>query len=218
MCIVSIFSEGNGDFILTHNRDESRLRPFSKEIKTSNFKGQQWTGPVDLVSGGTWIYYSDKYVCCILNGAYKKHSHRPPYKMSRGLMILKILKYHSIDDFSENFNPKGIEEFTMIMLGLESAEKKILVWDGKEKFLEDHSHEKLIVRSSTPLYSETEKDFHFKSFNSLKNHTPEKIFELHNQLKMLSNNRFETVQTTSITQISYKENNCKLKFCPIQTD
>lgn len=215
MCIVSIFSKSNGDFLLTHNRDESHLRPFSDEIKTNEYFGHRWTGPVDLVSGGTWIYYSEEFVCCVLNGGYQKHHHRPPYRMSRGLLILELLKYNSINEFIKEIELNEIEPFTMIMLSQKSVEKKILVWDGKEKFIEDHSDQKLIVRSSTPLYTAEDKKTHYRAFSKLENISEGSVFELHDQLKMLPNSKFPTVQTTSITQISHSENQIGLKFCPI---
>src|SRR5690606_16721705 len=55
LCIVSIYSEPSGDFILTQNRDESVLRPSSETIETREVYGEKFTGPVDLVSNGTWI-------------------------------------------------------------------------------------------------------------------------------------------------------------------
>ncbi|MGB6092131.1 MAG: NRDE family protein [Moheibacter sp.] len=215
MCIVSIFSKDNGDFLLTHNRDESRLRPFSNQVHNSEYHQKKWIGPVDLVSGGTWIYYSLKYAACILNGGYVKHSHRPPYRMSRGLLILELLRYNSIDQFISVTDLEGIEPFTMMMLNMNSTEKKILVWNGSQRFVEDRSSEQLIVRSSTPLYTVQEKSVHYNSFEEIENPTPERVFELHDHLKMLPNHQFETVQTTSITQISHQHHQTDLKFCPI---
>ncbi|MDD3457982.1 MAG: NRDE family protein [Weeksellaceae bacterium] len=215
MCIVSIFSNETGDFLLTHNRDESRLRPFSEQIQTAEYHHKNWTGPLDLVSGGTWIYYSDEYACCILNGAYDKHSHRPPYRLSRGLLILELLNYSSIDQFIDRVNLKKIEPFTMIMLKLRTVEKKILVWDGTERFVEDLSDEKLIVRSSSPLYSPDEKSAHFKAFNELESVDSEGVFELHERIKLLPGQIHQIVQTTSITQIEHCNQHTKLKFCPI---
>lgn len=215
MCIVSIFSDNQGNFILTHNRDETILRPSSDEIQTREIFNQSFTGPMDFVSGGTWIYHSENYVVCILNGAYEKHTHRPPYKMSRGLVILELLKYNSIDEFIDKVNLMEIEPFTMIMLNRISNEKKILVWDEIQKHKEDVSDEKLIVRSSSPLYSVEEKELHKKAFENLDNQIPDVIFQLQDDLKMLENNKFPTVQTTSITQIAQNNQQIDLKFCPI---
>lgn len=218
MCIVSIFSSGKNDFILTHNRDESHFRPTSNEIFTETINEKEYTAPKDLVSGGTWIFYSEEYVCCILNGEYKIHSHQPPYRKSRGLVLIDLLNYHSIDEFVEKVDLEGIEPFTMIMLNRKINEKKILVWDEKAKHLEDHSKENLIIRSSSPLYTIDEKLSHIEKFKKLKNQDSDTIFKLHKELIMLPNDKFETVQTTSITQINVKNQQIKLKYCPISHD
>ncbi len=215
MCIVSIFSDNLGNFILTHNRDETILRPSSDGIQTHEIFSKSFTGPMDLVSGGTWIYYSENYAVCILNGAYEKHSHRPPYRMSRGLVILQLLKYNSMDGFIDEVNLDGIEPFTMIMLNRNSDEKKILVWDEIQKYKEDVSEEKIIVRSSSPLYSIEEKSSHKQAFENLEKLDSQTIFQLQDELKMLENNKFPTVQTTSITQIIQNHQQIDLKFCPI---
>lgn len=218
MCIVSIFSSGKNDFILTHNRDESHFRPTSNEIFTETINDKEYTAPKDLVSGGTWIFYSEEYVCCILNGEYKIHSHQPPYRKSRGLVLIDLLNYHSIDEFVEKVDLEGIEPFTMIMLNRKINEKKILVWDEKTKHLEDHSNENLIIRSSSPLYTIDEKLSHIEKFKKLRNQDSDEIFKLHKELMMLPNDKFETVQTTSITQINVKNQQIKLKYCPISHD
>lgn len=215
LCIVSIFSESPGNFILTQNRDESILRPSSDNFQTRKIHGCEYTGPVDLVSEGTWIYYAENFVCCILNGGYENHSHRPPYRMSRGLIILELLKYNSIDEFMEAINLDGIEPFTMVMLNRYSDEKKILVWDELKKHREDLSGQNLIARSSSTLYSESEKEIHRRAFENLTNKSQESIFDLQEELKMLENKKYPTVQSTSITQIIQTENLIKLKFCPI---
>lgn len=215
MCIVSIYTKKNGDFIFTQNRDESYLRPTSDEVQKKEIYNQIYYGPMDEVSGGTWMYYSENYVCSILNGAYKKHTMNPPYRMSRGLLILELLKYPSIDTFIKEINLEGIEPFMMIMIHRLTKEKKILVWDEVNKHTEDVSEERLIVRSSSPLYTNHEKEIHKKKFENLSPIDPEKIFELQDELKMLPNDRFPTIQTTSITQIVSLNNQLKLKFCPI---
>lgn len=215
MCIVSIFSNEKGDFVLTQNRDETHLRPTSNIIEEREMNGKVFTGPVDLVSGGTWIYYSEKYVACILNGAYQKHAHKPPYRMSRGLIILELLKYNSIDEFIKEIDLEGIEPFTLIMIDRFELEKKILVWDEYKKYEEDVSRERLIVRSSSTLYTEEEKQKHKDSILNLKSCEPEAVFNLQNKIKMVENNKFPTVRTTSITQIIQENKKINLKFCPV---
>src|SRR5690606_30282005 len=162
-----------------------------------------------------WTYYSDDFVVCILNGAYKKHQHRPPYRKSRGLIILELMNYKSIEEFVEKINLNRIEPFTMMMLNLNSTEKKVLVWDGTEKSIENHSSEKLIVRSSSTLYDDSEKQRHKIIFENADSINPEKIMEIHKEIKMNENPVFPGVITTSITQIIKNGNTINLKFCPI---
>lgn len=218
MCILSIFSKTNGDFILTQNRDESIYRPTSPNVETREFYGQKATGPIDLNSGGTWIYYTDKYVVCVLNGAYENHSHLPPYRMSRGLVILELLKFNSIEEFISEINLNGIEPFTMVMIDLKLNQKKILVWDGKQKFIENLSDEKLVARSSSTLYNTSEKLYHKINFKELDLIIPDHIYKLHQKLAMPKNDKFPIVQSTSITQIIHSGEKTNLKFCPIQIE
>lgn len=216
MCILSIFSKPNGDFILTQNRDESIYRPTSPDVLEREFHGQKVTSPIDLNSGGTWIYYAQKYTVCVLNGGYENHSHRPPYRMSRGLVILELLKFSSVEEFIAQIDLNEIEPFTMIMIDLEFNQKQILVWNGKEKFIENLSEEKLIVRSSSTLYDNSEKLYHKGNFESLNSINPEEIYKVHQKLAMLKNDKFPIVQSTSITQIIHSGKNTNLKFCPIE--
>lgn len=215
MCILSIFSKPNGDFILTHNRDESIYRKTSPDVEQRNFYGQKVTGPVDLNSGGTWIYHTQQYAVCVLNGAYEKHAHRPPYRMSRGLVILELLKYDSADKFIKEAYLDDIEPFTMVIVDIREHRKQILVWDGSRKFTENRSDDHLVVRSSSTLYDESEKAFHRDNFEKLENINPENIYELHLRLAMPKNEKFPVVQSTSVTQIIHSENVVQLKFCPI---
>lgn len=216
MCILSIFSKPGGGFILTQNRDESIYRQTSPHILEREFYGKIVTGPVDLNSGGTWIYYTDKYAVCVLNGGYEKHSHRPPYRMSRGLAILELLKFNSIKEFISEIDLGQIEPFTMVIIDLHKNQKQILVWDGDRKFIENLSDEKLIVRSSSTLYNDSEKLYHKQNFEELDLIGPEEIYKIHQKLAMPENDKFPNVQSTSITQIIHSQKNTDLKFCPIE--
>lgn len=216
MCILSIFSKPNGDFILTQNRDESIYRPTSPNVETREFHGQKVTSPIDLNSGGTWIYYTEKYVVCVLNGGYENHSHLPPYRMSRGLVILELLKFSSVEEFIAQIDLNEIEPFTMVMINLKSNQKHILVWNGKDKFIENLSNENLIVCSSSTLYDNSEKLYHKGNFESLNSINPEEIYKVHQKLAMPKNEKFPIVQSTSITQIIHSGKNTNLKFCPIE--
>lgn len=215
MCIVSIFFEEEGDFILTHNRDEYIFRPFSEKVENKEKFGHPYSAPTDLVSGGTWIYDSSRFVACVLNGAYKPHKHHPPYRLSRGLLILELLHYSSLEEFIEKVDLEGIEPFTMIMVDKLNRDAKILVWDEYRRYTEELKGQKVVVRASSPLYTESEKERIELIFKKMKDPGPEEIFETHNRLKMTDNKEIPFVKTTSITQIEYKKERTHMKFCPI---
>lgn len=215
MCIVSLFFEEGGEFILTHNRDESIFRPFSKSTETNERFGQPYTAPLDLVSGGTWIYYSPQFAACILNGAYKPHMHTPPYRLSRGLLILELLKYTGLGEFISEVDLNGIEPFTMIMIDKLNQDARILVWDETLKHTEDLSGHEIVVRASSPLYTAKEKEELVEIFKTMKHPEPDELFELHDRLKMTDNKDVPIVKTTSITQIVHRNGESHMKFCPI---
>lgn len=216
MCILSVYSPNSKEFILTQNRDESIYRKASDKVQTRIIHNQEVIGPIDLNSDGTWIYHTSNYAICVLNGAYQKHSHLPPYRLSRGLVILELLKFSSVEDFFQNYNFEGIEPFTMVIIDLHQFQKYIIVWDGIQKFLENHTSEKWIVRSSSTLYNEEEKLFHRTEIENITQPDENSLFEIHHKLKMLENEKYKSVQTTSITQIIFDGNQAKLKFCPIK--
>lgn len=215
MCIVSIFFEEKGDFILTHNRDEYIFRPFSEKVEIKEKFGQQFNAPIDLVSGGTWIYDSAQFSACVLNGAYKPHMHNPPYRLSRGLLILELLKFKFLEEFIDKVDLEGIEPFTMMMIDKFHRDAKILVWDEKQRHTEDLKGQKMVVRASSPLYTQEERETLQQTFKRLENPGPDEIFELHDRLKMTDNKEIPIVKTTSITQIVYENGESGMKFCPI---
>lgn len=215
MCIVSIFFEEDGGFTLTHNRDESIFRPFSENTETQKKYGQLYTAPLDLVSGGTWIYYSSQFAACILNGAYKPHMHDPPYRLSRGLLILELLRYRSLGEFIAEVDLSGIEPFTMIMIDKLNHDAKILVWDEVQKHSEDLNGHKVVIRASSPLYTAVEKQEVNEIFMKMKHPDPDEIFEMHDRLKMTDNKDIPILKTTSITQIVHRNGKSHMKFCPI---
>jgi hypothetical protein len=132
MCTVTYLPLGNNNFILTSNRDETPLR---KTIPPKEYleNGIQLTYPKDALAGGTWIGLSEKKrLVCLLNGGFKTHIRKTPYKMSRGIIVKKILLEEDAVSFVRTFNFKGIEPFTLILVDwLEDLKTYEFVWDGK---------------------------------------------------------------------------------------
>jgi uncharacterized protein with NRDE domain len=85
----------NNKIIVTSNRDEAVLRT-AIPPKTYLIDGKKITFPKDPKAGGTWYAVAENGILLVLlNGAEEKHEHQPPYKRSRGLVVLEIISSDS---------------------------------------------------------------------------------------------------------------------------
>ncbi len=101
--------------MLTSNRDEAPERS-PQNLTRLQAAAQTLCFPRDEGAGGTWIAMSDAgRVVCVLNGAFEKHRHRPPYRRSRGLMVLDSFHFAKAEDFFAHYTFEGMEPFTLIM-------------------------------------------------------------------------------------------------------
>lgn len=123
--------------------------------------------PIDSEKGGTWIATSQAgRVTVLLNGAFKRHNHLPPYRKSRGLVVLDTFEYANLETFFQQYDLDGIEPFTLVILeSLSSSDLIDFRWDGEKKHLRHHSASVPAVWSSASLYSKdiikhTEERFH----------------------------------------------------------
>jgi len=209
MCTVTYIPRGDHKFILTSNRDENRRRTTSLLV-TRLVGKEQVLFPVDPISGGSWIAISQSSrVAGILNGAFEKHRHIPPYKRSRGLILLDFFKTSGITQFITQWEFEGVEPFTMVMY-----QPDLLVefrWDGVQKHSKQISLDEPHIWSSSTLYNQhtiTKRSDWFANWYK-QNQKPnfEKLMQFHryggkpdphNGLVM---NRDNKVQTLSITGI-----------------
>lgn len=150
MCTVTFLPIGDKDFVLTSNRDESPARR-TIEPRIYEDEGIRLLYPKDELAGGSWIGTSSRNrVLCVLNGGYTFHERKPPYKTSRGLIMIELLKTEDLIGFIREFDWSGIEPFTLIAVdwnhGLHLYE---LVWDGKKENLTKLKPEPRIWSSST---------------------------------------------------------------------
>ena len=133
MCTVSFIPNPEG-FILTSTRDEvihrETLSPAFYQIS-----GRNLLFPKDILSGGTWIATDgDQLSVCLLNGAWSNHQKQEGYRMSRGLIPLKVFDYPSFEVFSNEFDFDQIEPFTLIGGKDSESDENLLElrWDGSE--------------------------------------------------------------------------------------
>lgn len=152
MCTVTYIPTKKNNFIFTSNRDEAPKRSATGVIEKS-IEGKVLLYPKDALANGTWISISNKnQLVCILNGAFIKHKHRPPYRLSRGIMALDFFKYPTANDFFEKFEFDGMEPFTMIIF--DDGRLHEFRWDEKEKHIAHLDTSKQYIWSSCTLFTE----------------------------------------------------------------
>ena len=220
MCTVTYLPLKEGGFILTSNRDESPIRNTIPPKKYDE-DGVEMVYPKDVLAGGTWIGVSDKNrLVCLLNGGFEKHQRNQQYRMSRGVVVKKILSVDNPVAYIQEFDFYDIEPFTIVLVDWNSDLKGYeLVWDGKKKHVQQLSQEPKIWSSST-LYDESMKEDRKKWFEEWLSHHSEfdqgEILKFHlstdkgtegTTLKM----KRPFVETVSVTSIK-KDKTISIKY------
>ncbi|MEM6380648.1 MAG: NRDE family protein [Bacteroidota bacterium] len=209
MCTVTFVPQKGQGFILTSNRDEQASRSPENITKTTLYD-QQMLFPRDTEAGGTWIAVSDQNkVVCLLNGAFDLHRRTPPYRKSRGIMVLESFEYDSLQEFAENYDFENLEPFTFVLI--DNGTLAELRWDGTKKHYKKLDNRQMHIWSSATLYdAETRKrrEVWFEDWKKThENYNLSSILDFHknagdgdpwNDVIM---NRLGMVQTVSITNV-----------------
>ena len=156
MCVVTYLPEADGGFILTSNRDESVRRSAAIPPRRYLVGAQLITFPKDAQAGGTWVATTERRTLCLLNGAFQKHAHHPPYRRSRGLVVLDAFSYDSPCTFANAYDFTDIEPFTLIMVDEVNDVPTLheLRWDGTKTHFKCLPADRPCIWSSVTLYSE----------------------------------------------------------------
>ncbi|GJM35784.1 MAG: hypothetical protein DHS20C18_47850 [Saprospiraceae bacterium] len=219
MCTVTYLPLGGNHFVITSNRDEQPARS-PKRISIMETQGMQLCFPQDT-SGGSWIAISNtNRVVCLLNGAFEKHHHEPPYKRSRGLMLLDFFEFPNAEKFFSTYDFEGMEPFTMIIV--DDGKLFELRWDEKKIHQTKLDHTTGFLWSSATLYDASVKKKRQGWFEQWKgqhqNFSPESILRFHqtagdgdpwNDVIM---NRAGIVRTVSITQVIKSTGQLKMDY------
>lgn len=231
MCTVSYLPRPEG-FILTHNRDEAPSRSPQNIARAHTPGGESLLFPRDTQAGGTWIASSRSgRTACLLNGAFVLHRRQPPYRRSRGLLLLDFFDWTSADDFFAHYELDNIEPFTFLYFernaGNFGSLQRILEfrWDGEQRHLKNLAPGEAHFWCSATLYpadmqSKREAVFHLwldkqdlgkKSLpgNVLRLHKTGSVGDPENDFVM---NRAGRVQTVSITQLILHEKNARMRY------
>jgi Transport and Golgi organisation 2 len=153
MCTVTFLPKGEGKYILTSNRDETPVRAAAPP-QIYQIHDQAVTFPKDPLAGGTWIATdNNRFTLCLLNGAFEKHKHIPPYKTSRGIMLLDFFQFNDADSFQSTYDFEGIEPFTLVIVDTQATTKLFeLRWDEQQVSFKEFPNDVPRIWSSSTLY------------------------------------------------------------------
>src|SRR3954447_19258865 len=128
MCTVT-FIPLKDRVILTSNRDEKYSRKQALPPQQFYFNGGTIIYPQDADAGGTWVAINeDGNAAVLLNGAFVKHTPMPPYKKSRGQVLLEVIQTDRPVRSFVRTDLTHIEPFTLVIIdnkGLYECR-----WDG----------------------------------------------------------------------------------------
>ncbi|WNB17405.1 NRDE family protein [Marivirga arenosa] len=212
MCTLTYLPLSEEQYILTTNRDESPERGQAGFPSYHHVEGKNIIYPADPKAGGTWIATSDNGISvCLLNGANEPHEFNPPYRMSRGKVVIEAIECIKPDEFFKNYDFSGIEPFTMVVL-FHDPQLKILEfkWDGNNTSLEEKDVSKPQIWASAQLYTQqainNRKEWFAKWLKENQNFTVEAIRDFHRNAgsgdlendMVMDRGKVKTVSITSI--------------------
>lgn len=220
MCTVTYIPQPQNGFILTSNRDETAARSPRNLTKTDLY-GQTLIFPRDTGAGGTWLVASNhNRVVCLLNGAFEKHQHQPPYKKSRGIMVLEYFSFSQAEAFFETYDFQGIEPFTMIILEREQLWE--FRWDEQQTYVAALDGQGSYIWSSATLYGpaiRAQRQAWFDAWRSGRtDFSQPAILDFHQQGGEKDDwngfvmNRNNLVQTVSISSIAKTSEEIQLRY------
>ncbi|MEO7312083.1 MAG: NRDE family protein [Chitinophagaceae bacterium] len=209
MCTVTYIPSNKGYF-LTSNRDEKQARPPAELPAVYLVNNTRVLFPKDPQTFGTWIALKENGdAACLLNGAFENHPTKPPYRRSRGKIVLDIASTIQMADTFNTLDLYKIEPFTMVLV--ERGRLYECRWDGSQKFFLQLDEKQSHIWSSATLYDLQVRRRRKRWFDSwrvsvpepsesdiLAFHTTTGDGDLNNDLVMNRGNQVFTVSLSSI--------------------
>ncbi|MEP6747569.1 MAG: NRDE family protein [Bacteroidota bacterium] len=152
MCTVTFIPLHN-KILFTHSRDESSIRAKAIAPKEYSVQNYDLLFPKDAGAGGTWIACGKNgNAAALMNGAFEKHEHKPPYKKSRGLIFMDMMASDDLYFSYVDADLTGIEPFTVILWNNKNLYE--CRWNGGEKNITRLEETEAYTWSSVTLYDE----------------------------------------------------------------
>lgn len=210
MCTVT-FYQNNNSTIITSNRDEHVQRPLALHPECYDFKGRRMYFPKDPKSGGSWFVVNKTgQILVLLNGADVKHIPSPPYRLSRGTILIQLASETDIHAGWKEIELDNIEPFTIVFYS--SNQLFQFRWNGLNKTTLVLDANNYHIWSSTTLYDleiiqQREKWFHQFMQEKMKSVQADDLIHFHTHTKNddkengLVINRNQSLLTKNVTQV-----------------
>jgi hypothetical protein len=226
MCTVTYIPSKDAVF-LTSNRDEKHWRTPASPPAVYEFGSGKILFPKDGNAGGSWIaLHENGNVVIFLNGGFVAHTPQPPYRKSRGLILLDLMDHPTPYNCFLAINLNNIEPFTAVVR--DNAHLFECRWDGEQKHYTELDSNVPHIWSSATLYGPVivEKRNSWFSEWIAKNPQPsqEDILHFHqftgdgdghNDLMM---NRDGKVFTVSVTSVNISNNALSMTYLDLQNN
>lgn len=224
MCTVTFIPSGN-HFFFTSSRDERAERDPAVFPAIHEINGRRLLFPMDLPIGGTWIVVHESgSAAVLLNGAIRGHVSRPPYRKSRGLVLLDLISHYSLLEAFNGYDVNGIEPFTVVLF--ENLKLYCVRWDGTMKSIGLLNISKPHIWSSVTLFERDIIQKRERWFNEwlLKNPNPSvaDIIRFHMQggdgdpANDLLMNRGDRLFTNSISSIRLSQDMAAFRYLDLR--
>lgn len=220
MCTLTYVPQP-GQSIITVNRDEAPSRAASDPIIREVNGRQFWLAPEPVSGGSNFVLdIINQRLLVLLNGAFKPHKHDPPYRKSRGVVMMEAFDHGTLRALNAVYDFTDIEPFTL--LSFQNMRWEELRWEGTEGHYSTPNADENAIWSSAKLYqpevvTEREKAFH-QYLKESRAVYPQQLFEIHRRptddprglgFRM---NYEDRVKTVSVTQLILKEGRVSLRY------
>jgi hypothetical protein len=183
--------------------------------------------PKDGKAGGSWFaIHENGQTLILLNGAETRHHPQPPYRQSRGLILLELADSNSPLQSFRKIDLAGIEPFTIILL--EDGRLHECRWDGNRKYHKNSDAITPHIWSSVTLYSPgiiaRRRQWFEDWMDKNPNPGPEEILQFHrfngdgDKANAILMNRDDRLLTVSITALQLDSKKAGLCYFDLASD
>ena len=208
MCVLSVGKSEHG-IVITSNRDEQRTRKHSLTPEFIQHGTRKTILARDAQAHGTWFLTDNTgRIAVLLNGAFECHVPSPPYRKSRGIILLNLFQEKDLKSTFLNYNLDHVEPFQLIYIDKNQSFQ--CVWDGNQKHLFEIDLSTPQVFFSPTLYTkeqqEVKRDHFYTAIVAFERLNAKWLLDYHsNQHPLTSETNFfmsrEYHSTKSISQV-----------------